>query len=63
MTQDMTEMIITERNTYCETEQGDSLCSHKEMSPYRHTLSILLEQLRSSLEAGKEQLRSSLGAA
>ena len=60
MTQDMTEMILTERDTYCETEQGNSLCTHKEMSPSRHTLSILMEQLRSSLGAGKEQLRSSL---
>ena len=60
MTQDKTEMILTERDTCCETEQGNSLCTHKEMSPYRHTLSILMEQLRSSLGAGKEQLRSSL---
>ena len=63
MTQDMTEMILTERDTCCETEQGNSLCTYKEMSPSRHTLSILMEQLRSSLGAGKEQLKSSLGAA
>ena len=57
MTQDKTEMILTERDTCCETEQGNSLCTHKEMSPSRHTLSILMEQLRSSLGAGKEQPR------
>ena len=62
MTQDKTEMILTERDTFCETEQGNSLCTHKEMSPSRHTLSILMEQLRSSLGAGKEQAKVWQGA-
>ena len=73
MTQDMTEMIITERNTYRKTESAHCHTVDKEMSRCTQgatkvyprctqALSRLMSMLRSSLGAGKEQLRSSLGA-
>ena len=74
MTQDMTEMIITERNTYCETEPAR--CHNEEREMARCTQGVpkvyprctqalgrLMSMLRVWLEYGKEQLRSSLGAA
>ena len=70
MTQDMTEMIITERNTYRKTESAHCHTVDKEMATCTQGATKVyprctqaLGRLRSSLGAGKEQLRSSLGAA
>ena len=58
MTHNMTEMIITERNTYRKTESTHCHTVDKEMATCRHTLGRLMSKLRSSLGAAKEQLRS-----
>ena len=73
MTQDMTEMIITERNTYRKTESAHCHTVDKEMATCTQgatkvyprctqALGRLMSMLRSSLGAPKEQLRSTLGA-
>ena len=67
----MTEMIVTERNTYSETEPVRCHTVDKEMARCTQgvakvyprctqALGRLMSMLRSSLGAGKEQLRSSL---
>ena len=58
MTHNMTEMIVTERNTYRKTESAHCHTENKEMATCRHTLGRLMSKLRSSLGAAKEQLRS-----
>ena len=74
MIHNMTEMIITERNTYSETEPVRCHTVEKEMARCTQgvgkvyprctqALGKLMSMLRSSLGAGKEQLRSSLGYA
>ena len=71
MIQDITEMIVTERNTYRKTESAHCHTVEKEMakcsqgvpkvySRCTQALGRLMSMLRSSLGAGKEQLRSSL---
>ena len=74
MTHNMTEMIVTERNTYRKTESAHCHTVDKEMARCTQgvgkvyprctqALGKLMSMLRSSLGAGKEQLRSSLGYA
>ena len=71
MTHNMTEMIVTERNTYSETESAHCHTVDKEMARctqgvgkvYPRCIQVLgklMSMLRSSLGAGKEQLRRSL---
>ena len=57
MIQDMTKMILGERDIDCQQTQGNSPRAGKMLAGYRHTLCILMEQLRSRLGAGSEQLR------
>ena len=71
MTHNMTEMIVTERNTYRKTESAHCHTVKSEMARCTQgvgkvyprctqALGKLMSMLRSSLGAGKEQLRSSL---
>ena len=71
MTHNMTEMIVTERNTYRKTESAHCHTVDKEMATCTQgvpkvyprcpqALGRLMSMLRSSLGAAKEQLRSSL---
>ena len=53
----MTKMILGERDIDCQQTQGNSPRAGKMLAGYRHTLCILMEQLRSRLGAGSEQLR------
>ena len=57
MTQDMTERILSEKEIENEIAQGNNLSVLSMMACCRHTLGILLEQLRSSLGAGKSMAR------
>ena len=50
MTHNMTEMIITERNTYRKTESTHCHTENKEMARCRHTLGRLMSMLRVWLE-------------
>ena len=71
MTQDITEMIVTERNTYCKTESAHCHTVDKEMAKCSQgvpkvyprctqALGRLMSMLRVWLEAAWKQLRSSL---